>query len=115
MEERDLKNMQKRRLVDLMEGIGISRSTFPTITLKNRVMEEVHHRDRHTAGPPIGRTCLHSWMNRTTDEFEDQFDQYVREYNSLSTPVHRKITLDQFCGLKFRSKNLGRTTGTTMS
>jgi hypothetical protein len=38
------------------------------------------------------------------DEFDDNFDQYVREYNSLSIPVQRQITLDQYCGLKFREK-----------
>jgi hypothetical protein len=38
------------------------------------------------------------------DEFDDNFDQYVREYNSLSIPVQRQITLDQYCGLKFRGK-----------
>jgi hypothetical protein len=47
-------------------------------------------------------------MNQTQpnyqDEIEDNFDQYVREYNSLSAGVQRQITLDQYCGFKFRGK-----------
>jgi hypothetical protein len=38
------------------------------------------------------------------DEFEENFDQYVKEYNSLGAPVQGKITLDQYYGLKFRGK-----------
>jgi hypothetical protein len=38
------------------------------------------------------------------DKFDENFDQYVREYNSLSLPFQRQITLDQYCGLKFRGK-----------
>jgi hypothetical protein len=71
----------------------------------------------HGGGAPQGQT-----HNRTThrpylpsfleeqpqpsyqDEFDDNFDQYVREYNSLSLPVQRQITLDQYCRLKFRGK-----------
>jgi hypothetical protein len=64
MEERDLKHMQTERLVDLMEGIDISRSTSPIITLRDKTMEEGHHRDRHIEGPPIGPIYPHSWMNR---------------------------------------------------
>ena len=52
MEERGLKNMQTQRLVDHMEGIGNIRSIFHIIILRDRAMEEEHHRDRHTAGPP---------------------------------------------------------------
>jgi hypothetical protein len=44
--------MQTEKSVDLMEGIDINTSTFLTITLRDRAIEEVHHRDRHTAGPP---------------------------------------------------------------
>jgi hypothetical protein len=39
------------------------------------------------------------------DEFEENLGQYVREYNSLSMSVQRQITLDQYCGLKFKGKN----------
>ena len=56
--------MPTERLVGLMEGIDISRSIFPIITLRDKAMEEMHHRDRHTARPPIGPIYLHSWMNR---------------------------------------------------
>jgi hypothetical protein len=63
MEERGLKNMQTEKLVDLMEGIDNNRSIFHIIILRDRAMEE-HHRDMHTAGPPIGPTYLRSWMNR---------------------------------------------------
>jgi hypothetical protein len=38
------------------------------------------------------------------DEFEDKFDQYVREYNSLSITIQRQISLDQYCGFKLRGK-----------
>jgi hypothetical protein len=38
------------------------------------------------------------------DEIEDNFAQYVREYNSLSIAVQRQITLDQYCGFKLRVK-----------
>jgi hypothetical protein len=48
MEERGLKNMQTERLVDLMEGIDSNRSIFHIIILRDRAMEEVHHRDKHT-------------------------------------------------------------------
>ena len=64
MGERVQKLMLTWRLVDLMEGIDINRSIFPIIILRDRPMEEVHHRDRHTAGPPIGPIYLRSWMNR---------------------------------------------------
>jgi hypothetical protein len=71
----------------------------------------------HGGGAPQGQT-----YNRTTprpylpsfldeqahpnyqDEIEDNFDQYVREYNSLGIGVQRQITLDQYCGFKFRGK-----------
>jgi hypothetical protein len=32
------------------------------------------------------------------------FEQYSREYNSLNLTVQRQITLDQYCGIKFRNK-----------
>jgi hypothetical protein len=77
-----------------------------------------HHLEgSHGGGAPQGqtgsRTTPRPYFPSSVDEqsqpsnpnkFEDQFDQYVREYNSLSPPVQRQITLDQFCGLKFRSK-----------
>ena len=59
-----MKNMQIKRLVDLMEGTGSSRSIFHIIILRDRAMEEEHHRDRDTSGPPIDPTYLRSWMNR---------------------------------------------------
>jgi hypothetical protein len=71
----------------------------------------------HGGGAPQGQThsrtthrpYLPSFLDEQPqpsyqDEFEDNFDQYVREYNSLSIPVQRQITLDQYCGLKFRGK-----------
>ena len=87
----------------------------------NRYQQEYipyHHSEgSHGGGAPQGQTGCRttpvpyfpSFTEEPTqsdhpDEFEDQFDQYVREYNSLSPPVQRQITLDQFCGLKFRSK-----------
>jgi hypothetical protein len=76
-----------------------------------------HSGGSHGGGAPKGqigskttpRPYLPSFVNEQSqpnhpDEFEYQFDQYVREYNSLNPPVQRQITLYQFCGLKFRSK-----------
>jgi hypothetical protein len=63
MEERVQKLMPTKRLVVLREGISINKNIFPIIIWRERVMEEVHHRDRHTRGPPIGPIFLRSWMN----------------------------------------------------
>jgi len=38
------------------------------------------------------------------DEIKDNFEQYTREYNSLSVGFERQVTLDQYCGIKFRGK-----------
>jgi len=64
MGEKVQKLMQTGKLVDLMARIDISRSMFPIIILRDKAMEEVHHRDRHIAGPLIGLIYLHFWMNR---------------------------------------------------
>jgi hypothetical protein len=63
----------------------------------------------HTYSRTTARPYLPSLLDNQTqpnyqDEIEDNFDQYVREYNSLSTGVQRQITLDQYCGFKFRGK-----------
>jgi hypothetical protein len=62
MEGRVRNFMPIERLVDLMEGLDINRSTTPIITLRDRAMEEVHYRDRHTKRPPLGPIYLHSWI-----------------------------------------------------
>jgi hypothetical protein len=107
MEERGLKNMQTKRLVHLME---------------NRQQQEhipYYHTEgqSHRGGAPQGQThsrtthrlYLPSFLDEQTqpnyqDEIEDNFSQYVREYNSLSIAVQRQITLDQYCGFKLRGK-----------
>jgi hypothetical protein len=38
------------------------------------------------------------------NEIEDNFEQYAREYESLSAGFRRQVTLDQYCGIKFRGK-----------
>jgi hypothetical protein len=38
------------------------------------------------------------------DEIEDNFEQYAREYHALSAGFQRQVTLDQYCGIKFRGK-----------
>jgi hypothetical protein len=38
------------------------------------------------------------------DDIEDNFEQYAREYHALSAGFQRKVTLDQYCGIKFRGK-----------
>jgi hypothetical protein len=63
MEERVHKLMPTKRLVVLREGISINKSIFPIIIRRDRVIEEVHHRDKHTVEPPIGPLFLRSWMN----------------------------------------------------
>jgi hypothetical protein len=67
----------------------------------------------HGGGEPQGQThsrtthrpYIPSFLDEQTqpnyqDEIEDSFNQYVKEYNSLSIEVQRKITLDQYCGFK---------------
>ena len=49
MGERVQKLMPTGKLVDLMAGIDISKSMFPIIILRDKAMEEVHHRDIHTS------------------------------------------------------------------
>jgi len=62
----------------------------------------------HGGGVPQGQThsrathrpYLPSFLDEQTqpsyqDEIEDNFEQYVEEYNSLSVAVQRQITLDQ--------------------
>jgi len=36
------------------------------------------------------------------DEIEDNFEQYVKQYHALSTGFQRQVTMDQYCGIKFR-------------
>jgi hypothetical protein len=93
--------------VDLVAGISISRSMSPIIMMKGRAIVEVPQKGKHSR--TTHRSYLPSFLDEQTkpnhpDEFEDDFDQYVREYNLLSTPVQRQITLDQYCGLKFGGK-----------
>jgi len=38
------------------------------------------------------------------DEIEDNSKQYVREYHALSAGFQRRVTLDQYCGIKFMGK-----------
>jgi hypothetical protein len=38
------------------------------------------------------------------NEIEDNFEEYAREYESLSAGFRRQVTLDQYCGIKFRGK-----------
>ena len=54
--------MPTRKLVDLMEGIGINKNIFPIIILRE-VMEGEHHRDRQVVGLLLGCTYPHSQMN----------------------------------------------------
>jgi hypothetical protein len=87
----------------------------------NRYQQEhipYHHSEgSHGGGAPQGQTgsrstprpYLPSFIDEPTqlnhvDDFDDLFDQYSREYNSLNLSVQRQITLDQFCGLKFKNK-----------
>jgi hypothetical protein len=71
----------------------------------------------HGGGSPQGQTYsrttsrpyLPSFLDEQTqpnyqDKIEDNSDQYVKEYNSLSVAVHRKITLDRYCGFKLIGK-----------
>jgi hypothetical protein len=62
MEVRVQKLMPTKRLVVLREGISINKNIFPIIIWRDRVMEEMHHRDKHTTGPSIGPISLRSWM-----------------------------------------------------
>jgi hypothetical protein len=55
------------------------------------------------------RPYLPSFLDNQTqsdyqDEIEDNFTQYAREYKSLSTGIQRQITLEQYCGIKFKGK-----------
>jgi hypothetical protein len=43
MEERVQKFIPTEKLMDLMEELDSNKSTTPTITLRDRAMEEVHH------------------------------------------------------------------------
>jgi hypothetical protein len=43
-------------------------------------------------------------QNNHRDEIEDNFEEYAREYESLSAGFRRQVTLDQYCGIKFRGK-----------
>jgi hypothetical protein len=54
--------MPTEKLVDLMEGLELNRSIAPVITLRDRAMEVVHPRGKHTVGPPLGPIYLHSWI-----------------------------------------------------
>jgi hypothetical protein len=47
--------MLTRKLVDLMEGIDISRNIFPIIIMRE-FMEGEHHRDKQVARPLLDRT-----------------------------------------------------------
>jgi hypothetical protein len=38
------------------------------------------------------------------DEIEDNFEQYAREYHTLSAAFQRQVMMDQYCGIKFRGK-----------
>jgi hypothetical protein len=38
------------------------------------------------------------------NEIEDNFEEYAREYESLSAGFRRQVTLDQYCGIKFKGK-----------
>jgi hypothetical protein len=38
------------------------------------------------------------------DEIDDNFEQCAREYNLPSAGFQRQVTLDQYCGIKFRGK-----------
>jgi hypothetical protein len=98
--------MPTRKLVDLMEGTGISRNIFPIIILRESM--EGGAPQGQTGSRTTPRPYLPSFTYEPTelnhlDEFDDLFDQYSREYNSLSLSVQRHITLDQLCGLKFRN------------
>jgi hypothetical protein len=54
--------MLTEKLVDLMEGLDLNRSIAPVITLRDKAMEVVHPRGKHTVGPPLGPIYLHSWI-----------------------------------------------------
>jgi hypothetical protein len=87
----------------------------------NRYQQEhipYHHSEgSHGGGAPQGQTgsratprpYLPTFTDEPTqlnhiDEFDDLFEQYSREYNSLNLTVQRQITLDQYCGIKFKNK-----------
>jgi hypothetical protein len=38
------------------------------------------------------------------DEIDDNFEQYAREYDSLSEGFKIQVTLNQYCGIKFMGK-----------
>jgi hypothetical protein len=37
-------------------------------------------------------------------EVEDNFEEYAREYATLSAGFRRQVTLDQYCGIKYRGR-----------
>jgi hypothetical protein len=37
-------------------------------------------------------------------EIEDNFEEYVREYATLSAGFKRQVTLDQYCGIKLKGR-----------
>jgi hypothetical protein len=37
-------------------------------------------------------------------EVEDNFEEYAREYATLSAGFKRQVTLDQYCGIKYRGR-----------
>jgi hypothetical protein len=37
-------------------------------------------------------------------EVEDNFEEYAREYAALSAGFRRQVTLDQYCGIKYRGR-----------
>jgi hypothetical protein len=47
------------------------------------------------------------------DEIEDNFEQYAMECHALSARFQRQVTLDQYCGIKFRG-SLSSIKGPTM-
>jgi hypothetical protein len=62
MQGRVQKFMPIEKLVDLMEGLDLNRSTAPVITLRDRAMEEVHPGGKHIVEFTLGPICLHSWI-----------------------------------------------------
>jgi hypothetical protein len=48
--------------VNLMEGRYLKKSIAFVITLRDKAMEVLHLRGKHTVGPPLGPIYLYSWI-----------------------------------------------------
>jgi hypothetical protein len=98
--------METRNLVDHKGELGNTLRLVILYILRDSLFEVTP-----SSGPTNNKITPRTYMSTFLEaqqqynyfpEVEDNFEEYAREYATLSIGFRRQVTLDQYCGIKYK-------------